>query len=221
MNGHRLEPSLLRAYDIRGIVGANLDEQDALFIGRGFGSILVEAAATAVCVGRDGRLSSPSLAQALRQGLVSCGLRVIDLGLVPTPMLYYGVHHLSVGGGIMVTGSHNPPDHNGFKFMLGRKSFYGEALQQLGRRIEQGAFHLGNGLVQKESLACSYIELLRVVVGNSDRNLHAVWDAGNGASGDIVTELVTHLKGRQKVICGDVGWQFSASPSRSDGGSHI
>ena len=208
MNGYRLEPSLLRAYDIRGIVGASLNPRDALFIGRGFGSILKDAAATAVCVGRDGRLSSPNLAEALRQGLVSCGLRVIDLGVVPTPMLYYGVHHLAVGGGIMVTGSHNPPQHNGFKFMLGRKSFYGEALQELGRRIEQGAFHLGDGLVQKESLACSYIELLRVVVGNSGRSLNAVWDAGNGASGEIVTQLVKHLKGRQQVICGEVDGNF-------------
>jgi len=206
--GHRLDSSLLRSYDIRGIVGETLREADAYAVGQGFGSVLRDDGAQSVCVGYDGRLSSTALAAALVEGLQTCGLRVITIGLVPTPMLYYSVYHLAAGGGVMVTGSHNPPDHNGFKFMCGRRSFYGEDLQKLGKRIEEDNVRQGQGLVHREDVSAPYLDLLQMVVAKEEGMPSVVWDCGNGASGDVVKRLVARLAGRHKLICCDIDGTF-------------
>ena len=130
---HVFEPTLLREYDIRGIVGRTLGPDDATAIGRSFGTLIRRQGGRRVAVGYDGRLSSPELAAALVAGLNAAGVDALRIGLGPTPMLYYAVHRLEADGGVMVTGSHNPPDYNGFKFMAGHKAFFGEDIQQLGR----------------------------------------------------------------------------------------
>src|SRR6201986_1226438 len=129
---HHFDPTILREYDSRGIVGQTLSTADARAIGRAYAVILGEAGGRRVAVGYDGRLTSPELEAALVDGLAMEGANVVRIGRGPTPMLYYAAATLGVDGGIMVTGSHNPPDHNGFKLVFQGKSFYGAAIQKLG-----------------------------------------------------------------------------------------
>src|SRR5579863_3178273 len=131
---HRFDPTILREYDIRGIVGTTLFPADARALGRVFAEILAEAGGRRAAVGYDGRLTSPEFEAALVEGLAEGGADVVRIGRGPTPMLYYAAATLAVDGGIMVTGSHNPPDHNGFKIVLGGKPFFGEAITKLGQR---------------------------------------------------------------------------------------
>ena len=146
---HRFDQTILREYDIRGIVGETLSAADACAIGRAFALILGETGGRRVAVGYDGRLTSPELEAALVDGLLTEGADAVRIGLGPTPMLYYAAATLGVDGGIMVTGSHNPPDYNGFKFVLRGKPFYGAAIQRLGEialglgapRSRRGAGH--------------------------------------------------------------------------------
>src|SRR6266853_4291844 len=130
--GHRFDPTILREYDIRGVVGETLSSADARAIGRAYAVTLGKARGRRVAIGYDGRLTSPELEAALVEGFVTEGADVVRIGLGPTPMLYYAAATLGVDGGVMVTGSHNPPDHNGFKFVFQGKSFYGTAIQRLG-----------------------------------------------------------------------------------------
>src|SRR5271157_5806256 len=129
---HHFDPTILREYDIRGIVGQNLSVADARAIGRAYALTLERAGGSRVAVGYDGRLTSPELEAALVDGLAEEGTDVVRIGLGPTPMLYYAAATLGVDGGIMVTGSHNPPDYNGFKLVLQGKPFYGAAITRLG-----------------------------------------------------------------------------------------
>ena len=149
MRPHRFEPSILRAYDIRGEVDKTLSADDALGLGIAFGTVVVRNGGRVVCVGYDGRLSSPNLESALVEGLISTGLTVYRVGCGPTPMLYFAVYHLNADGGIMVTGSHNPPEFNGFMMMLGKSGFFGEDIQMLGHLSEEGNFVSGRGVEKK------------------------------------------------------------------------
>src|SRR3954451_9983722 len=130
---HRFDPSILREYDIRGVVGKTLFAADAHALGRAFAITVAQAGGKKGAVGYDGRLTSPELEAALVDGLAAGGVDVVRTGRGPTPMLYFAAATLGVDGGIMVTGSHNPPDHNGFKLVLGGKAFFGDAIQQLGQ----------------------------------------------------------------------------------------
>src|ERR1043165_8467185 len=147
ITGHRFHPSILREYDIRGIVGETLYEADAEWVGRAYATVLTRQLnrAPVIAVGRDGRLSSPGLHAKLVAGLTAGGANIRDIGIGPTPMLYFSVYHLKTDGGIMVTGSHNPPTHNGFKLMIGRKPFFGAMIQDLGRMVAAGDVVSGNG----------------------------------------------------------------------------
>jgi len=131
---HRFDPTILREYDIRGIVGETLHPADARAIGGAFAAALIAEGGRSVAVGYDGRLTSPALHAALVEGLTEAGADVVSIGCGPTPMLYYAAATLGVGGGIMVTGSHNPPDYNGFKLTLGGRPFYGAAIRRLPSR---------------------------------------------------------------------------------------
>ncbi|MBN8900363.1 MAG: hypothetical protein J0H57_04955 [Rhodospirillales bacterium] len=135
---HRFDPTSLREYDIRGIVGQTLTAEDAFAIGRTFGSIVARADGKTVAVGYDGRLSSPELEAALVRGLMASGMEVLRIGRGPTPMLYYTATTQETDGAVMVTGSHNPPNYNGFKMMIGRKPFFGPQIKELGRLSEAG-----------------------------------------------------------------------------------
>lgn len=137
---HDLSQTILREYDIRGTVGDNLTEADATAIGRAFGTILAETGGRRAAVGRDGRLSSPNLEAALVDGLTAAGIDVVRVGLGPTPMLYFAGATLGVDGAIMVTGSHNPPDQNGFKMVLNGGPFFGADIRRLGQVAADGAW---------------------------------------------------------------------------------
>ncbi len=208
-NAHRFDPTSLREYDIRGIVGKTLSPADARAVGRGFGSEVVAKGGKRVAVGRDGRLHSPEMAAALIEGLMSCGLEVVDVGLGPTPKLYYAVREYGYDGGVMVTGSHNPSEYNGFKMMLGKASFWGEQIQALGRRAAAGDFATGKGSVVTRDIDTAYVERLRRDF-RGDKPLTVAWDPGNGAGGPFTTELTKLLPGRHVVINGEIDGTFPA-----------
>lgn len=195
--------SIFREYDIRGIVGETLFPVDAFKIGVGFARILREKGGSRVVIGRDGRISSPALIAALAAGLVSEGAEITDIGCGPTPMLYFAGYYLAADAGIMVTGSHNPPDHNGFKMVLGNKPFFGEAIRALAAMIaemsEPAAEALHAPPVREMSVAADYrARLLQDF--RPGRDLTVVWDPGNGATGDITTALTRDLPGRHILI---------------------
>ncbi len=204
---YRFHPSILREYDIRGIVGETLGPDDARALGRAYGTMLRRRGGRRVCVGRDGRLSSPSLAEALLAGLAETGCEVLSIGLGPTPMLYFAVHHLDADGGLQVTGSHNPPDHNGFKMMLGKGSLYGRAVQELGRLAATGDLEQGPGRVEPVAVFDAYIDrLARDFAGT--RAVDAVWDAGNGAAGAAMVALSGRLPGRHACLFAEIDGRF-------------
>jgi phosphomannomutase len=211
---HQFDPTILREYDIRGIVGQSLFTADAHAIGRAFAATLtVTDAASArkrVAVGYDGRLSSPELEAALVDGLAEGGADVVRIGRGPTPMLYFAAATLAVDGGIMVTGSHNPPDHNGFKLVLGGKAFFGEAIQKLGQTAGVlGAPAGPRGRIESQSVFDDYVARLAQDY-DGIRPLSAVWDCGNGATGEVVARLTQRLPGRHILLNETIDGTFPA-----------
>jgi phosphomannomutase len=207
---HRFDPTILREYDIRGIVGDTLSTADAQAIGRAYALTLKAGGGRRVAVGYDGRLTSPELAAALVEGLVSEGTDVLRIGRGPTPMLYYAAATLGVDGGIMVTGSHNPPEYNGFKFVLRGRAFYGAAIQALAetaRTLE--APQAARGRIEDRNIRDAYIERLARDYHGS-RALTVVWDPGNGATGEIVQQLTACLPGRHVLINAAIDGRFPA-----------
>ena len=205
---HRFDPTVLREYDIRGIVDDTLHIADAFAIGRCFGTIVSRAGGTTVAVGYDGRLSSPAMERALVEGLVASGTAVLRIGRGPTPMLYYAAATRQTGGSVMVTGSHNPPNYNGFKMTLGGKPFYGAQILALGEMAAAGdvltqAAGDGSpqvaGKVETVDVAAEYIDRL-LVDYDGTRPLSVVWDNGNGAAGDVLVKLVARLPGTHTVL---------------------
>ncbi|MSO65156.1 MAG: phosphomannomutase/phosphoglucomutase [Alphaproteobacteria bacterium] len=208
MQGHRFHPTILRAYDVRGIVGETLGEADARALGRAFGTTVVRRGGRSVCVGYDGRLSSPALEAALVEGLAATGLAVRRIGLGPTPMLYFSVHQTAADAGVMVTGSHNPPTHNGFKFMLGQGVFFGDDIAALGGLARAGDFVSGNGTIAPHEVKAAYIA--RLVNGLDLPAAAIVWDAGNGAAGAVLAEVTARLPGRHVLLNDRVDGTFPA-----------
>jgi phosphomannomutase/phosphoglucomutase len=178
--------ALFREYDIRGIVGTELTEDMAERIGRAYGSLAVRAGAKAVAVGRDGRTSAMQMRAALLNGLLGCGLDVVDVGVCPTPLLYYALFTLPVGGGVMITASHNPPEYNGFKLCLGKDSMHGDAIQALKDDIEKGRFETGRGTVSEHPIIPDYMAYIRKSFAHVKAGtLHVVVDCGNGMGGPV------------------------------------
>ena len=206
---HRFDSTILREYDIRGTVGDNLDVQDAWAVGRAFAKAVAIAGGSRIAVGYDGRLSSPALEAALVEGSVASGLEVIRIGRGPTPMLYFAVHHLDLDGAVMVTGSHNPPDQNGFKLMLGKSSLDGQGIQQLGEIAARGNFIDGTGNCRAYSVVDTYVDRL-VADYTSGRSLRVAWDSGNGATGDIAAQLCARLPGEHILLNGAIDGTFPA-----------
>jgi len=206
-SGHRFHPTILREYDIRGIVGETLSPADAWAIGRTFATIVRRTGGRRICVGRDGRLSSPDLARAVIEGVRASGVDVVSLGLGPTPMMYFAVHELDTDGGIQVTGSHNPPSHNGFKMMLGKASFFGERIRELGRMAEAGDWDTGEGRIEEVEVLDRYVDRL-VRDYHGSRPLDVVWDAGNGAAGPAMAQLARRLPGRHHCLFAEVDGHF-------------
>ncbi|SEP14157.1 phosphomannomutase/phosphoglucomutase [Aquisalimonas asiatica] len=188
-NGLNVDPSLFRAYDIRGVVGSSLSADVVRQIGRSIGSEAAARGCNEVVVGRDGRLSSPDLAAALTEGLVAAGRQVIDIGQVPTPVMYFATHHLGTGTGVEITGSHNPPDYNGLKIMVGGETLSGDAIKDLHRRIVEDDLVAGEGGVRRQDVATNYIDAIAGDI-TLHRPLRVVLDAGNGVGGGIAPQVL-------------------------------
>ncbi|MDJ0608613.1 MAG: phosphomannomutase/phosphoglucomutase [Kiloniellales bacterium] len=206
---HRFDPTILRDYDVRGVVGKTLSAQDAEALGRAFGTVIRRRGGSAAAVGYDGRLSSPELEAALVQGLASAGVDVRRVGRGPTPMLYYATHALPVDGGVMVTGSHNPPDYNGFKMTLKKAAFFGDDVRNLGRIAEAGDFESGRGEISDHAVFDSYVERLAQDY-DGIRDLKVAWDAGNGAAGEAMAALTQRLPGRHLLLNETIDGLFPA-----------
>jgi phosphomannomutase len=204
---YQFDPTILREYDIRGQIGKNLSVDDARALGRAFGSFVIRRGGKSVAVGYDGRLTSPALSDALIKGLRSVGADVTFIGLGPTPMLYYTVKARKLDGGIMITGSHNPPDYNGFKMMLQSEPVFGAMIQEIGQIATDGAFENGAGNLEQIDIRDDYVARLLQDLTNS-RELKIAWDNGNGAAGEILRKLTAKLPGQHVLLFDDVDGNF-------------
>jgi len=202
-----MNPVIFREYDIRGIADTDFDTDFAFTLGRAYGTYAREQGKKRVAVGRDCRLTSDKYAAALRGGLCASGLEVLDVGVCPTPLLYFSLFHYDLDGGIQVTGSHNPPDQNGFKICLGKATIHGEEVQALRRLIESGVFASGQGTETPVPIIPPYQAFVSTQFGRLPREITIVVDAGNSTAGPVappifrtlgcrVTELFCDLDGR-------------------------
>jgi phosphomannomutase len=203
---HIFHPTSLREYDIRGVIGSTLSEDDAYAVGRSFGTLCRRGGGSSVAVGRDGRESSPRMEAAVVRGLTDSGVDAVRVGLGPTPMLYFAEAVLDVDGGIMITGSHNPPDYNGFKMVMFGSAFFGADIQKLGAMAAAGDWHEGEGRVGDTDIMDRYIE--RLVQNFDGQPLRIGWDAGNGAAGPALEKLVARLPGEHHTLFTDVDSNF-------------
>ncbi|MCW9057432.1 MAG: phosphomannomutase/phosphoglucomutase [Gammaproteobacteria bacterium] len=213
-----VDPAIFRAYDIRGIVGQSLTPEAVYEIGRAIGSEAFERGQQTVAVARDGRLSGPELTDALIRGLVATGRDVKDLGMVPTPVLYFAAHYLDTLSGVMVTGSHNPPDYNGFKIVLAGETLSGNAIQDLRRRIQDGDLLSGDGSVEPVDVLPDYLERIKADV-ILPRPLKVVVDCGNGVAGVAAPRLLRELGCEVIELYCDVDGTFPnhhPDPSRAE-----
>jgi phosphomannomutase len=212
---HRFDPTILREYDIRGVVGRDLGPEDAHALGRCFATVVRRAGGGRIAVGYDGRLSSPALEAALVEGLTASGADVVRIGLGPTPMLYYAEasgEDVDVDGAIQITGSHNPADHNGFKLVLGGRPFFGEDIVRLGQMAAAGDWDEGAGRVEIRDVLDAYVariaEGIAGIAPEALSSLRIAWDAGNGASGPALERLTARLPGEHHLLFTEVDGTF-------------
>jgi phosphomannomutase len=203
---HQFNPTILREYDIRGIVGDTLTETDAYALGRTYAALARDEGAQRIAVGRDGRTHSGMLEAALIRGLTEGGVDVMQIGMGPSPMLYFATYYLDVDGGLQVTGSHNPADYNGFKLLLKGRSVFGQEIQAIGRRAAAGEWTSGDGSIEEVDIREAYVE--RLLEGFSGNPFRIGWDAGNGAAGPILEMLVERLPGQHFTILTEVDGRF-------------
>ncbi len=188
----RINPQIFREYDIRGVVDKDLTPDIVRRLGQGFGTLMTHSGRRKLIVGRDGRLSSKAFAEALIEGLISTGCDVVDIGLCPTPVYYFSIFHLDRDGGMMVTGSHNPPEFNGFKVSVGKSTIFGQEIQNLKDFIDKGKFAAGNGHLSGTEIVQPYQEHLRGNIRIAKR-MRVVIDAGNGTAGVVAGPLLRDL----------------------------
>jgi phosphomannomutase/phosphoglucomutase len=188
----QINRQIYREYDIRGVVDKDLTPAIVKRLGQGFGTTMIQHNKWNLVVGRDGRLSSQSFADALTEGLLSTGCHVTDIGLSPTPVYYFSIFHLDKEGGMMVTGSHNPPEFNGFKVSVGKSTIFGEEIQRLGRLIEEGKFSSGKGSLRREEIIRPYQEYIKKNI-QLEKKIRVVIDAGNGTAGPVAGPLLRGL----------------------------
>ncbi len=220
---HKFHSSILRAYDIRGVYNQTLFDNDAYFVGRCFAKILHQNNKNKMAVGCDGRYSSPILKERLIQGLYDSGIEVVDIGLGPTPMLYFSVYELNLDAGIMVTGSHNPKDHNGFKMMIKNQNFHGADILGLAKILENQDFVNAEGSVSTFDIREKYLSRLlndcelsqsdsgllnEVEDFEGQKKLKIVWDAGNGSAGEIMTALSQRIYGEHFLLFNEIDGNF-------------
>lgn len=210
---YQFHPTVLREYDIRGIIGETLSPDDARAIGRGFATLLRRAGGRKVAVGYDGRVSSPILEQALIEGLNASGVDVVQVGMGPTPMLYYAEASMEdVQGGIQITGSHNPANYNGFKLVFQGRPFFGADIRQLGIMAASGDWLDGTGSIESREILDEYVTRLLEGLDGLDQaalgRLKIGWDTGNGAAGPAVERLTARLPGEHHLLFTEVDGNF-------------
>jgi phosphomannomutase/phosphoglucomutase len=187
-----IAPEIFKAYDIRGIVGKSLTPEVVRRVGQALGTEAQERGLVSIAIGRDGRLSGPELSAALAQGIISTGIDVVDIGRVPTPVTYFAAHHLGTASCVSVTGSHNPPDYNGLKMVLGGETLFGSLIQSLRQMIEAKRFVYGQGRLRHADVKEAYLSR---IVGDVklSRPMKIVVDCGNGVAGDFAPELFRRM----------------------------
>jgi phosphomannomutase len=210
---HQFDPTVLREYDIRGVIGQTLGPDDARAIGRGFATLLRRAGGRLVAVGYDGRVSSPMLEHALIEGLNASGCDVRRVGMGPTPMLYYAeASDDQVDGGIQITGSHNPANYNGFKMVFQGRPFFGADITEIGRIAAAGEWDDGTGTVESVEVMDAYVSRMLEALGGIDQaqlaRLRIGWDAGNGAAGPALEALTARLPGEHHLLFTEVDGNF-------------
>ncbi|MGB3319122.1 MAG: phosphomannomutase/phosphoglucomutase [Sphingopyxis granuli] len=203
---HVFHPTMLREYDIRGVVGDTLTADDARAIGRSFATLIRRAGGRRIAVGYDGRLSSPMLEEALVEGINAAGVDALRVGLGPTPMLYYAASTEDVDGGIQITGSHNPPDYNGFKMVFQGRPFFGADIRRIGEMAAAGDWDSGEGGSQRIDIVDAYVD--RLVEGFAGGAFRIGWDAGNGAAGTVIEKLTARLPGEHHLLFTTIDGHF-------------
>jgi phosphomannomutase/phosphoglucomutase len=188
-----MNPAIFREYDIRGIAERDFDRDFAHRLGRTYGTLAAERGARLVSVGRDCRLTSDAYAEAVREGIRQSGVDVLDVGVCPTPLVYFSIFHWQLDGGVQITGSHNPSDYNGFKICLGTESMHGEQIQDLRRRFEGGRFRDGDGRIEARPVRPVYQDWVVNALGTLPRPIRAVVDGGNGTAGPVAPEIYRRL----------------------------
>ncbi|SDX80128.1 phosphomannomutase/phosphoglucomutase [Lysobacter enzymogenes] len=204
-----VDNGIFRAYDIRGVVGQSLDPGIAELIGHAIGSVMHDQGLTEIVVGRDGRLSGPSLMAGLIAGLRKAGRNVVDIGLAPTPVTYFGAYHLRAGSCVSLTGSHNPPDYNGFKIVVGGETLSGDAITDLYRRIVGGRLHTAAepGTLAERDISEDYVQRIASDI-QIDRPLKVVVDAGNGVAGDIGPRVLAAIGAEVTPLYCEIDGEF-------------
>ena len=188
----QINPQIFREYDIRGVVNKDLTPDIARTLGKGFGTHMANLGHKELVVGKDGRLSSKDFEDALIEGLISTGCHVVNIGLCPTPVYYFSIFHLDKDGGAMITGSHNPPEFNGFKVSVGKSTIFGEEIQNLRRLIEKEEFVVGKGFVSNKEIIQSYQDYIKKNI-HIEKRMRVVIDAGNGTGGIVAGPLFRDL----------------------------
>jgi len=202
-----ISPAIFRAYDIRGVVTDTLTPDAVREIGRAYASECLERDISKAVLARDGRLSGPDLIEALSEGIRSCGMDVIDIGMVPTPVLYYATHHLETGTGIMVTGSHNPPEYNGLKMMIGGDALFGDGITALYERLQAGNLKTGKGGYSTVDVLDDYLQQITDDI-KIKRPMRIAFDCGNGVAGTAAPALFDALKCESKSLFATVDGNF-------------
>ena len=210
MENHTFNKTILRAYDIRGIFEKDLNLIDALFLGKSFATLLKKKKLKNVVIGYDGRISSLKIEKELVKGLLSKGIKVYKIGLVPTPLLYFSMYSRKLDSGIMITGSHNPPNYNGFKMLLKNKNIFGKDILDIAKISSKGEFCKNKkGKVKKISMMNKYL-LFLINSANIKKNVKVAWDPGNGSSGKIISYLTKKLNGKHYLINEKIDGTFPA-----------
>ncbi len=216
MNPVELTAGIFRAYDIRGVIGETLDAGVAVQVGRVLGTLALEKNAGPMVVARDGRLSGPALVAGMIEGITSSGCDVLDIGAVPTGVLYFAAHELAAGSGIMITGSHNPPDYNGFKIMVAGDTLYGAQISAIYRRITAGDFAAGQGKVDHKDVLPQYRQRIAGDI-QLDRPLRVVIDCGNGIGGVCAADVLRDIGAEALPLFDEVDGTFpNHHPDPSD-----
>lgn len=208
---HIFEKSILRQYDVRGIVNKQINKVDAYFIGKSFGTMLQNMGRKNCIVGYDARFTSKDYSKEVIKGLTESGIDVTNIGLAPTPMVYFTVQFLKKDAGIIITASHNPPEYNGFKMLTSDDPLWGNDIQQLGKIAESGNFIEAEklGTIENKDLKQDYFNfLLNILSKNNKKKLKVCWDAGNGAVAAILDDFVKNLPGEHITICNTVDPSF-------------